>query len=745
MRFMSVRKGGRFDRSVCEGLENRVVLTASHDLAVVGLTFDNVDGFSAYMAELDWRSDRSVTGDLYVPSDSGPQGPSPTPIADLINGAAGSSRALMLNGDYDTRFGARFIPDEGYSLGWLGGAMNDGSSAELAAVVERSDDAVASDLFGTWVLQFTQVKGSNVYTRHGTLSLNSTGGFFSLALGAFNDPPFTGEGFEYSGTPDNGRLDFDFGAGGSGTFYVSKDKSILLVADLDTSDGDMWMGYAMRQDVGATVEGVAGSYRIGVLADGDATVQLLDGPAAAWQVDLAADGTYQALGLADVDAGDSGSVISTGIWTLDNGLVTLLEADSGLDIGLKISDNGSTAQLIQFRVVADNVFERPMGIATRVMPDTAVGQDSILISGVFDAMGEPRVYDLRTGSDSWSVVDVDRYALGAQLGASPADIEAWKASDGRLLAAITTDDGLFVAERDAGGFWRGSNLTSGISGAENITSTITAFTDKVGKSYVAGVVESGEVVVYVFDPTAQNGDGQWSYVNLSDSQLTPKNETTPVFVGPLMSYVTSWNGLNIVGLDASGKLQAVWTGDGGKIWHSANLSNLTGAPTLASGLGSRLTPWGGISIDGLNPAGETISVWWNPSLQQQGKGWQVANITQIAGGPKLVSSTITSFITPWGGLNIAGLNAAGDMIAYWWSPALPKQGKSWQVANLTTSIPDSDPKPSEQLQSQANSTHGGEMNILGTDQTTGDLIRLYFRVDANQWRVQNVTDAAAFA
>ncbi|MBK7405220.1 MAG: hypothetical protein IPJ41_11450 [Phycisphaerales bacterium] len=123
----------------------------------------------------------------------------------------------------------------------------------------------------------------------------------------------------------------------------------------------------------------------------------------------------------------------------------------------------------------------------------------------------------------------------------------------------------------------------------------------------------------------------------------------------------------------------------------------------------------------------------------------MANITQIAGGPKLVGPSITSFVTPWGGLNIAGLNSAGDMIAFWWSPALPKQGKSWQVADLTASIPDTDPKPADQLQSQANTTHRGEMNILGSDRTTGDLIRLYFRVDANKWQVQNVTDEASFA
>ncbi|MBK7405221.1 MAG: hypothetical protein IPJ41_11455 [Phycisphaerales bacterium] len=608
MRGSKVRRSGQIERSVSERLEDRVVLSASHDLAMVGLTYDKVDGFGAYMAELDWRSDRSVTGDVYIPSNSGPQGPSPTAIGDLIDGAGGASRAVMLTSDYDTRIGSRFIAGEGYPLGWLGGWNDDGSGAEIAAVVERSSDAVASDLSGNWVLQFTQLIDGQVYTRHGTLVLNSVGGFFSFAIGAFGDPTYGGEGFEYSVAPDHGRLDFAFGGGGGGTIYVSEDKSVLLLADLDTSDGDVWMGCAIRQAVQATDADFVGSYRFGVLADGEFTTNLIGGPAAAWRVDLANDNTYTIYQLADADSGDVGTAVGSGTWTSESGFATLVDGDSGLQTLLKLSGNGSTAQMIGFTSTADHASEKPMALGVRIVPDSPVGNDTVLVSGVFDAMNDALVYDLRTGTDTWSVVDIDRYALGDQLGVSPADIEAFKASDGRLVVAITTDDGLFTAERDEGGFWRGTNRTTNLTGAENITSTVTTFTDKVGKSYVAGLTQAGEVVTYVFDPAAQGGAGGWSYTNLSDSQLTPKGEPTPAFVGPLMSYVTSWNGLNIVGLDSAGRVQAVWTGDGGKVWHSANLSDLTGAPTLASTLGSRLTTWGGISIDGLNPAGQVVSV-----------------------------------------------------------------------------------------------------------------------------------------
>ncbi|VAX41862.1 hypothetical protein MNBD_PLANCTO03-1896, partial [hydrothermal vent metagenome] len=443
------------------------------------------------------------------------------------------------------------------------------------------------------------------------------------------------------------------------------------------------------------------------------------------------------------DKGDFSELAASGPWTQGNGVVTLTDTDTGIRFVLTLSSTGSSGFVSQLIQQSPTITERPMAIVTRIAPDPS-DLGTVLAAGIFDKDGNPVVFDLREASDSWSVVDVERYAMDDLafaptdgLGANPADIEAFEASDGRLLAAITTDDGLFAMQRDEAGFWRLRNLTDSLTGADNITSTITIFTDNNGTSYVAGTTGAGEMVTYVFDPTANNGEGAWSYTNISVEQLAPKNQTTPVFVGPLISYVTAWNGLNIAGLDADGNIQAVWSGDGGTVWNASNLSTITGAPAMASGLTAYLTDWQGINIIGLDADGQVLATWWVPAFKGN---WRVSNLTAISGGSALTGSSLTSFVAPWGALNIAGLDENSDIQTYWWTPVTNK----WQVANLTAAIAPGDPKPAEQLQSQTNTTYGGELNILGTDPDTGDLLRLYFRVDDNQWVVENVTTDADY-
>ncbi|HZW10069.1 MAG TPA: hypothetical protein VFF69_09205 [Phycisphaerales bacterium] len=724
-----------------EQFEPRVVLAASHDLALVALTYDSADGFAPYLAELDWESDRSISGDMFVPGATAPQGPSPTTLSDLVNGAGGALRPLFREGDYDSTIGARIEPSADFPAGWIAGTKDDGSGAVFAAVVERAPSVTTEELAGTWTYQAVRLVGSNVYTYHGGFtSFNGVGGFIGFGVGAVGDdadPTYPGEGFEFVGAPERGRLSISLSGDDSAVFYVNRDKSMMLFADLDEDGGDLWIGVFMRQHTEVAENDLAGSYRGGLLADGEFTSELFGGPSAAWRLDLNANGTYRTFDLAAVDSGVPGSPLSQGAWQLQSGLAVLTDSTTGVETTLKLSDNDSSLILMQFRVASDNIFERPMGLFTRIAPDAEVEYGTTVVAGIFDAEGVPLVFDLREEDDAWSVVDLDRYALGEALGANAADVEAFQASDDRLVAIITTDDGVFAAERDGSDFWRAVNLTERIDDAENIVGTITVFTDKAGKSQVAGLTDSGEMVTYVFDPAAQGGVGEWSYLNLSDEYLTPQGEATPVFVGPLMSYVTDWNGLNIAGLDADGDIVAVWSGNGGAEWHAANLTSIINAPPMTSGLSAYLTGWGGINIVGLNSSGRVVAAWWVPGSQ-----WRQADLTSASQGPTLTGDSLTSFVAPWGALNVAGLDANGDMIAYWW---VPNNDNTWKFANLTAALPGAEPRPSLQLQSQTNGSHGGEMNILGTDSETGDLLRLYWRVeDGGAWQVQNVTADADY-
>lgn len=749
MAVLSVRGGGSRGVAGLESLEARIVLASAHNLAVVGMTYNPTDGYVPYASEIVWADDRSMTGETSIAGEDGPGDPAPINLTDLVQGPHGAVIPFFKTDPFaDRPLGARFIAGEGYPAGWLLGSKGADATAkaDFAAVVERASDAKIADLIGAWSFQITHIEQSGVYTRNGQATFNAGGGFFSLATGATGDPFWAGEGFEFDGDPDHGRFDIGLGSGDGAVMYMSADKSMLLIADLDGRDGDTWMGVGLRQGFELTTAEIAGSYRVGVLYEGQDLVEgsnmsdLDDGrPAATSRIDLSADGSFKLYELADADKLDFGSPSSTGSWTASSGVVTLTDARTGIDMVIRLSENGATGYVLQFNQSESGLTERPMSVVTRIAPDSTEGLDTVFSAAILDKDGVPLLFDLREKADSWSVVDFDRYGLpdlafpaDAALGASPGDIESFQASDGRVLAAITTDDGLYAVERDEAGFWRMRNLTSTLPDAENIVSAITVFEDRPGVSYVAGLTDAGDMVTYTFDPDAKSGDDAWAYANLSTEQLEPQGENTPVFVGPLMSYVTSWNGLNIAGLAADGSIQAVWTGNGGKVWHASNLSTITGAPPMASGLTAYLTSWGGINIVGLDADGQVLASWWVPGF----KGvWKISNLTTVAGGPTLTGDSVTSFFAPWGALNIAGLDENGDIQAYWWTP----KTNEWQVANLTAAIPDSDPRPESQLQSQANLTHGGELNILGADATTGELIRLFFRVEDDAWSVQNVS------
>ncbi|MCC7390382.1 MAG: hypothetical protein IT431_16635 [Phycisphaerales bacterium] len=745
------RGGGSRGGFALESLEARIVLAAAHDLAVVGMTYNPTAGYVPYAAELLWAEDRSVTGVITRAGESGPGTPGPTNFTDLIQGPAGSLVPFFEIEPFTTDpLGARFLDADGYPLGWVGGAQGAGATAkaDIGAVIERSSTATIADLAGAWSFQITHIEGGGVYTRHGQASFNAAGGFFSIATGALGDPVWAGEGFEFDGAPDDGRFDIGLGSGDTAVMYLSADESTLLIADLDGRDGDTWMGIGLRQGFDLTDAQIAGSYRVGVLYEGQDLVDGgnmsdLDGglPTLTARLDLDANGTFKLYTLADADRGDLGEVNASGSWSSASGIVTATDSRTGIDIVIKLSENGRSGMVSKFEQTS-GLFERPMSVVTRVPTDPTDGLDTVFSAAIIDSDGRPLLFDLREESDEWSVVDFERYGLPdlahwaeGELGANPEDIESFETSDGRLVAAITTDDGLIAVERDDAGFWRMRNLSTSLTGAENIVSTITVFEDRPGVSYAAGLTEEGDMVTYEYDPDAEDDDDRWSFTNISADHLAPQGEETPVFVGPIISYVTSWNGLNIAGLAADGSIQAVWSGNGGQQWHASDLSAITGAPAMTSGLTAYLTSWGGINIVGLDGDGKVLATWWVPSF---GGVWEIADLTAVAGGPTLTGDSVTSFVAPWGALNIVGLDRFGDVQAYWWTPTT----EQWQVANLTASIDDTEPRPETQLQSQANLTHGGELNILGADATSGDLIRLFFRVDDNEWVVQNVSEDA---
>ena len=332
----------------------------------------------------------------------------------------------------------------------------------------------------------------------------------------------------------------------------------------------------------------------------------------------------------------------------------------------------------------------------------------------------------------------DGYRLelaGTQAGAPALSgaIEAWRDTrDGLIYAAAPSSVGLILLRQDASGAWSFRNLSTELDGAGTagivVTRSITAFADNAGLRYVAGLTDSGEVVL--FAQTGRSNQDQslvWTATNLSTEHLALQGQATPAFAGELISFVTPWNALNVAGLDDAGRVRAVWFGPGRTLWSAADLSTQTGAPVLVGGLTAWLTGWNAMNIAGIDADGNLSAVWWVPG----GDGWRQTDLTATIGGPELSAGSVTSFVTTWGAMNVVGVDGAGRVVVYWW---VPNNG-GWQIADLTTASGSDAGVFGGGL--RAGVSVAGEMSVVGA-RATGDVSRLSW-TPGERWMLEDVT------
>lgn len=243
--------------------------------------------------------------------------------------------------------------------------------------------------------------------------------------------------------------------------------------------------------------------------------------------------------------------------------------------------------------------------------------------------------------------------------------EANSRSSASRYAAARSDDGLVLFVRDEEGDWDGRNLTDEISDAEPITdSNITVLTTPWGNVNMAGLNEQGELVFYWQNGGVdENGQATWNFVNLADDQLRDNNQAVPSFTSALTSFVTSWGAMNVAGIDTDGHLRVIWWAPGADHWNSTDLTELLGSTPLTGDISAWVTPWGGINITGLNTDGEMVAVWWAP-----GGEWTVTPLGESLGAPALVSGSLTSFVGDAGETFIAGITTTGDVGVFTWTP-----------------------------------------------------------------------------
>ncbi len=299
-------------------------------------------------------------------------------------------------------------------------------------------------------------------------------------------------------------------------------------------------------------------------------------------------------------------------------------------------------------------------------------------------------------------------------------------------------NGLILFTSGANNTWTFSNLTTSVSGGQIIQGEITAFTTTDGFVYIAGMSDSGDLVAFRQTGTASNWT--WQFHNFSDVDLAQRGLTTPAFTGRLTSYVTSWNGLNIVGLDGNGDIQAVWWAPGidQNLWTQTNLSDVTGAPAFTGGLTVYLTSWNATNIVGITQEGHVSVTWWLPEFQGN---WRTDDLTAQFNGALLVGNTISSFVTPWGATNIGGLDSNGKLWVYWWAPGIG--GNAWVVTDMSTAVPAGTKAMVGRITGITSTA--STINLVGTA-SNGDVMRYYWNPAGDQlWKADDVSYLASIS
>lgn len=330
------------------------------------------------------------------------------------------------------------------------------------------------------------------------------------------------------------------------------------------------------------------------------------------------------------------------------------------------------------------------------------------------------------GADAWTVADLQTLTGSPDV---TGQIQTFTdPRDGLTYAAASSGEGLLLFRRDADGLWTLRNLNEELEDAGTPVGEITVFVSRGNKVHIAGLDDRNQLHLFHQTGTVDDGQAVWTSRNLSNVDLRLEGKATPRFVGPLISFVTSWNALNIAGLDQDGNIQAVWFHTSIPRWTVSNLSESTGAPPLTGGLTAYLTSWNAINLVGTDAGGNVSATWWVPSF---GDSWVTSNLTDLFGGPELRALSLTSFVTPWGATNIAGIDAEGNLSVYWWAPSTD----TWTVSTLSDLVPD--PVLPVGRLSGLTVRATGAINIFGAGDE-GEVVR-YWWTPGGEWAVQNLT------
>lgn len=369
--------------------------------------------------------------------------------------------------------------------------------------------------------------------------------------------------------------------------------------------------------------------------------------------------------------------------TVADGVLTIsgLRADQIFDIEVWSTAAGTTAPLstitgefvgtgndfsINLPSFAQDVVlkfkARESTISTQRLVNLDVGGSIVTFAIGPDGQPTARVVDAATGAGS--TIDV---ATLAGFRGTVIDMTPFKTSDADINLALTdSNHHVWLIRGNLNtNVWSSENLTAG-SSQPGMSGDMTFYSPSWGTLHIAGLNALGEAINYWWAPA----EPYWHFTNLTSSF------GGPALAGGLTGYVSGWDGLNLAGLDADHNVVVYWWapgieningGDPGK-WLTQNMTTDFDGPQIFGQLDAYVTPWGGLNVAGTTSTGAVYTYWWAPGLPDNPNAWRVTNITEVSGGQPVVAGVEVG-VSPFdGGINIMGLDSSGHLQLMRWKP-----------------------------------------------------------------------------
>ena len=271
------------------------------------------------------------------------------------------------------------------------------------------------------------------------------------------------------------------------------------------------------------------------------------------------------------------------------------------------------------------------------------------------------VWESRDAGATWSYVLDPSTAPGSTSQASAAAMFSAKST---AFAAGAGGIGRKAVGRASFSF---ASSPAGHKAGEHFTAFARSESNEVFlEERLAGISATGDVLLYYWTPKLN-----WRVTNLTTATGVRAASALTIWQTPNGPYTVE----HLAFTDPTGHVIVLYSSERAD-WQVVDVTAKTGQ-AVQGPLTSWQTPNGPYNVEhlaGVNAAGEVIVFWWSPAHD-----WQAVNVTAKTG--QRVSTALTSWQTPNGPYNVehlAGVNAAGEVIVFWWSSI-----HDWEAVNVS--------------------------------------------------------------